>query len=255
MDEKLNSFEEVINYNNFYEFGIGKIDLVQYFGSFKILFWLIRIDGMVDCFGSYGVEDLVLDVVLEECIYCLCCVEVWLMVILWLGVLFFSVLNKVGVQLGVKYVVFQILLDFEQMLGQCYCSIDWFYCEGLWLDEVMYLLVMLVIGFYGKVLFNQNGVLIWLVVLWKYGFKLIKLIILIMLIDKQLLMSWQMLQVNEYGFYVNVNLQVDYLCWLQVIEWWIGVGLFGGWQEMLMFNGYGDQVVNFYVGMDLKKFY
>ncbi|MTH66606.1 protein-methionine-sulfoxide reductase catalytic subunit MsrP [Paracoccus shanxieyensis] len=254
-DEKPNSFEEVTNYNNFYEFGTGKTDPAQYSGSLKTSPWSIRIDGMVDRPGSYGVEDLVPDAALEERIYRLRCVEAWSMVIPWLGVSLSSVLNKAGVQSGAKYVAFQTLLDPEQMPGQRYRSIDWPYREGLRLDEAMHPLAMLATGLYGKVLPNQNGAPIRLVVPWKYGFKSIKSIISITLTDKQPPTSWQMLQANEYGFYANVNPQVDHPRWSQATERRIGAGLFGGRQETLMFNGYGDQVANLYAGMDLKKFY
>ena len=254
-DEKPNSFEEVTNYNNFYEFGTGKTDPAQYSGSLKTSPWSIRIDGMVDRPGSYGVEDLVPDAALEERIYRLRCVEAWSMVIPWLGVSLSSVLNKAGAQPGAKYVAFQTLLDPEQMPGQRYRSIDWPYREGLRLDEAMHPLAMLATGLYGKVLPNQNGAPIRLVVPWKYGFKSIKSIISITLTDKQPPTSWQMLQANEYGFYANVNPQVDHPRWSQATERRIGAGLFGGRQETLMFNGYGDQVASLYAGMDLKKFY
>ncbi|SMO98703.1 protein-methionine-sulfoxide reductase catalytic subunit MsrP [Paracoccus laeviglucosivorans] len=254
-DEKPNSFDEITNYNNFYEFGTGKTDPAQNAGSLKPQPWSVRIDGMVDRPGSYGVEDLVPESALEERIYRLRCVEAWSMIIPWLGVPLSSVLNKAGVQSGAKYVAFQTLLDPEQMPGQSYRIIDWPYREGLRLDEAMHPLAILATGLYGKVLPNQNGAPIRLVVPWKYGFKSIKSIVSITLTDQEPQTSWQMLQANEYGFYANVNPQVDHPRWSQATERRIGAGLFGGRQETLMFNGYGDQVASLYAGMDLKKFY
>lgn len=254
-DEKPNSLEEITNYNNFYEFGTGKTDPANNSGSLKPQPWSVRIGGMVDRPGSYGVEDLVPDSALEERIYRLRCVEAWSMVIPWLGVPLSSVLAKAGVQPGAKYVAFQTLLDPAQMPGQSYRIIDWPYREGLRLDEAMHPLAILATGLYGEVLPNQNGAPIRLVVPWKYGFKSIKSIVSITLTDREPQTSWQMLQANEYGFYANVNPQVDHPRWSQATERRIGAGLFGGRQDTLMFNGYGDQVAGLYAGMDLKKFY
>lgn len=254
-DEKPNSFAEITTYNNFYEFGTGKTDPAEHAGSLKTSPWAIKVDGMVARPGSYGVEDLAPDNALEERIYRLRCVEAWSMVIPWLGVPLAAVLDKVGVQPGAKYVAFRTLLDPQQMPGQDYSIIDWPYREGLRLDEAMNPLTILATGLYGKVLPNQNGAPIRLVVPWKYGFKSIKSIVSITLTDRQPQTSWQMLQANEYGFYANVNPQVDHPRWSQATERRVGAGLFGGRQETLMFNGYGDQVASLYAGMDLRKHY
>lgn len=254
-DEKPNSFDEITHYNNFYEFGTGKTDPAEYSGSLKPAPWSIQIGGMVDRPGSYGVEDLAPDNALEERIYRLRCVEAWSMVIPWLGVPLAAVLNKAGVQPGARYVAFQTLLDPKQMPGQRSAIIDWPYREGLRLDEAMHPLTILATGLYGKALPNQNGAPIRLVVPWKYGFKSIKSVVAITLTDKQPATSWQMLQPSEYGFYANVNPQVDHPRWSQASERRIGSGLFGGRQETLMFNGYGDQVASLYAGMDLRKNY
>lgn len=254
-DEAPNSFDEITNYNNFYEFGTGKTDPAQYAGSLKTAPWSVAIDGMVDRPGSYGVEDLAPDSALEERIYRLRCVEAWSMVIPWLGVPLAGVLNKAGVQPGAKYVAFRTLEDPEQMPGQRARIIDWPYREGLRLDEAMHPLTILATGLYGKVLPNQNGAPIRLVVPWKYGFKSIKSVVAITLTDKQPPTSWQALQPREYGFYANVNPQVDHPRWSQATERRVGAGLFGGRQETLMFNGYADQVAGLYTGMDLRKFY
>ncbi|MCV2446079.1 protein-methionine-sulfoxide reductase catalytic subunit MsrP [Paracoccus sp. DMF] len=254
-DEKPNSFEDITHYNNFYEFGTGKTDPAEYAGSLKTAGWQVAIDGMVDKPGRYGVEDLVPDSALEERIYRLRCVEAWSMVIPWLGVPLASVLAKAGVQPGAKHVAFRTLEDPAQMPGQRSRSIDWPYREGLRLDEAMHPLTILATGLYGKVLPNQNGAPIRLVVPWKYGFKSIKSVVSITLTDKQPQTSWQMLQPSEYGFYANVNPQVDHPRWSQATERRIGAGLFGGRQDTLMFNGYADQVADLYAGMDLRKNY
>ena len=254
-DEKPNSFEDITHYNNFYEFGTGKTDPSEYAGTLKTAGWKVAIDGMVDRPGSYGVEDLAPDAALEERIYRLRCVEAWSMVIPWLGVPLASILNKVGVQSGAKYVAFRTLEDPAQMPGQRSAILDWPYREGLRLDEAMHPLTLMATGLYGKVLPNQNGAPIRLVVPWKYGFKSIKSVVSITLTDKQPQTSWQMLQASEYGFYANVNPQVDHPRWSQASERRIGAGLFGGRQDTQMFNGYGDQVASLYAGMDLRKNY
>ena len=166
-----------------------------------------------------------------------------------------GILAKAGVQPGAKYVAFRTLEDPEQMPGQRSPILDWPYREGLRLDEAMHPLTILATGLYGKVLPNQNGAPIRLVVPWKYGFKSIKSIVSITLTDKQPETSWQMLQADEYGFYANVNPQVDHPRWSQATERRVGAGLFAGRQETQMFNGYADQVAGLYTGMDLAKHY
>ena len=254
-DEKPNSLEDITNYNNFYEFGTGKTDPAEYSGSLKTKPWSVTIDGLVARPGSYALEDLAPDSALEERIYRLRCVEAWSMVIPWLGVPLASILNKAGVQPGAKYVAFRTLEDPDQMPGQRSAIIDWPYREGLRIDEAMHPLTIMATGLYGEVLPNQNGAPIRLVVPWKYGFKSIKSIVSITLTDKQPETSWQMLQPSEYGFYAQVNPQVDHPRWSQASERRVGAGLLAGRQETLMFNGYGDQVANLYSGMDLAKYY
>ena len=254
-DEKPNSLEDITNYNNFYEFGTGKTDPAEYSGSLKTKPWSVTIDGLVARPGSYALEDLAPDSALEERIYRLRCVEAWSMVIPWLGVPLASILNKAGVQPGAKYVAFRTLEDPDQMPGQRSAIIDWPYREGLRIDEAMHPLTIMATGLYGEVLPNQNGAPIRLVVPWKYGFKSIKSIVSITLTDKQPETSWQMLQPSEYGFYANVNPQVDHPRWSQATERRVGAGLLAGRQETLMFNGYGDQVASLYAGMDLAKNY
>lgn len=253
--EKPNTLEEITNYNNFYEFGTGKTDPAQYSGSMKTAPWSVAIDGLVERPGSYAVEDLAPDSALEERIYRLRCVEAWSMVIPWLGVPLSGIVNKAGVRPGAKYVAFRTLEDPAQMPGQRSAIIDWPYREGLRIDEAMHPLTIMATGLYGDVLPNQNGAPIRLVVPWKYGFKSIKSIVSITLTDKQPETSWQMLQPSEYGFYANVNPQVDHPRWSQATERRVGAGLLAGRQETLMFNGYGEQVAGLYDGMDLAKYY
>ncbi|MBC9246052.1 protein-methionine-sulfoxide reductase catalytic subunit MsrP [Paracoccus sp. 11-3] len=254
-DEKLNTLEEITNYNNFYEFGTGKTDPAQNAGALTTDPWSVEIGGLVDRPGSYGVDDLAPPDALEERIYRLRCVEAWSMVIPWIGVPLASVLEKVGVQPGAKYVAFQTLLRPEEMPGQNYPFIRWPYVEGLRLDEAMHPLTILATGLYSDPLPNQNGAPIRLVVPWKYGFKSIKSVVRITLTAEQPPCSWQQLQPSEYGFYANVNPEVSHPRWSQASERRIGAGLFGGRQETLMFNGYADQVASLYAGMDLAKHY
>lgn len=254
-DEKLNTLEEITNYNNFYEFGTGKTDPAQNAGGLTTDPWSVEIGGLVDRPGSYGVDDLAPANALEERIYRLRCVEAWSMVIPWIGVPLAAVLEKVGVQPGAKYVAFQTLLRPEEMPGQNYPFIRWPYVEGLRLDEAMHPLTILATGLYSDPLPNQNGAPIRLVVPWKYGFKSIKSVVRITLTEEQPPCSWQQLQPSEYGFYANVNPEVSHPRWSQASERRIGAGLFGGRQETLMFNGYAEQVASLYSGMDLAKNY
>ena len=254
-DEKLNTLEEITNYNNFYEFGTGKTDPAQNAGGLTTDPWSVEIGGLVDRPGSYGVDDLAPANALEERIYRLRCVEAWSMVIPWIGVPLANVLEKVGVQPGAKYVAFQTLLRPEEMPGQNYPFIRWPYVEGLRLDEAMHPLTILATGLYSDPLPNQNGAPIRLVVPWKYGFKSIKSVVRITLTADQPPCSWQQLQPSEYGFYANVNPEVSHPRWSQASERRIGAGLFGGRQETLMFNGYAEQVGSLYSGMDLAKNY
>lgn len=254
-DEAPNSFDEITNYNNFYEFGFGKTDPARYAGALTTDPWSVEISGLVDRPGSYSVADLAPESAVEERIYRLRCVEAWSMVIPWLGVPLAQVLERVGVQPGAKFVEFQTLLRPEEMPAQRGRSLDWPYREGLRLDEAMHPLTILATGLYGKPLPKQNGAPIRLVVPWKYGFKSIKSIVRITLTDTQPVSTWQAMQPGEYGFYANVNPKVDHPRWSQATERRIGAGLLGGRQDTLMFNGYGEQVASLYAGMDLARDY
>ncbi|AZY95067.1 protein-methionine-sulfoxide reductase catalytic subunit MsrP [Paracoccus sp. Arc7-R13] len=254
-DQTPNTFEEITNYNNFYEFGTGKEDPARNAGALTTDPWSVEVAGLVDRPGSYGVEDLAPDNALEERIYRLRCVEAWSMVVPWIGVPLASVLAKVGVQPSAKFVEFETLVRPEEMIGQQRAILDWPYREGLRLDEAMHPLTILATGLYDQPMPNQNGAPIRLVVPWKYGFKSIKSIVRINLLAQEPVNTWKQLQASEYGFYANVNPQVDHPRWSQATERVIGAGLFGGRKETLMFNGYGDQVASLYAGMDLSVNY
>ncbi|WP_330449569.1 protein-methionine-sulfoxide reductase catalytic subunit MsrP [Paracoccus marcusii] len=254
-DQTPNTFEEITNYNNFYEFGTGKEDPARNAGALTTDPWSVEVAGLVDRPGSYGVEDLAPDNALEERIYRLRCVEAWSMVVPWIGVPLASVLAKVGVQPSAKFVEFETLVRPEEMIGQQRAILDWPYREGLRLDEAMHPLTILATGLYDQPMPNQNGAPIRLVVPWKYGFKSIKSIVRINLLEQEPVNTWKQLQASEYGFCANVNPQVDHPRWSQATERVIGAGLFGGRKETLMFNGYGDQVAGLYAGMDLSVNY
>ncbi|WP_022707862.1 MULTISPECIES: protein-methionine-sulfoxide reductase catalytic subunit MsrP [Paracoccus] len=254
-DETPNSFEEITNYNNFYEFGTGKEDPARNAHRLTTDPWSVQISGLVDRPGSYSVDDLAPENALEERIYRLRCVEAWSMVVPWLGVTLASVLEKAGVQPGAKFVEFETLVRPEEMVGQQRALLDWPYREGLRIDEAMHPLTILATGLYDQPMPNQNGAPIRLVVPWKYGFKSIKSIVRINVIEQEPVNTWKQLQASEYGFYANVNPEVDHPRWSQATERRIGAGLFGGRQETLMFNGYGEEVASLYAGMDLRVNY
>jgi sulfoxide reductase catalytic subunit YedY len=254
-DEAPNTLEEITSYNNFYEFGYGKDDPAAFAGKLTTDPWAVEVGGLVEKPGTYDLADLIRDIDLEERIYRLRCVEAWSMVIPWIGVPMASVLEKVGVQPSAKYVYMETVLRPEEMPGQRAKLLDWPYREGLRLDEAMHPLTLLATGLYGDPLPNQNGAPIRLVVPWKYGFKSIKSIVRIDLVEEQPVNTWQATNAREYGFYSNVNPTVDHPRWSQATERPIGGGLFAKRKDTLMFNGYGDQVASLYAGMDLAKNY
>lgn len=254
-NETPNTFEEITNYNNFYEFGTGKEDPARNAGAMTTDPWSVEIGGLVDRPGSYGVDDIAPANALEERIYRLRCVEAWSMVVPWIGVPLASVLAQVGVQPGAKYVEFETLVRPAEMIGQQRGILDWPYREGLRLDEAMNPLTILATGLYDQPMPKQNGAPIRLVVPWKYGFKSIKSIVRINLLEQQPVNTWKQLQASEYGFYANVNPKVDHPRWSQATHRRIGAGLFGGREETQMFNGYGEQVASMYAGMDLSVDY
>ncbi len=250
-----NSFEDITNYNNYYEFGTGKQDPAANAGVLKTDAWTVKVDGMVDKPGDYALADLISGLPVEERIYRFRCVEAWSMIIPWNGIQLSGLLGKLGVQPSAKYVALETLVRPEEMPGQKMNILEWPYREGLRLDEAMNPLTLLATGIYGKPLPNQNGAPIRLVTPWKYGFKGVKAITRITLTDKQPQTTWSMMAANEYGFYANVNPEVDHPRWSQASERRIGAGLFAGRQDTLMFNGYAEQVASLYAGMDLKANY
>jgi sulfoxide reductase catalytic subunit YedY len=252
-DEKLNTFEQITSYNNFYEFGTGKNDPQRYGGSLKTSPWTVKIEGLCNKPASYQLEDLIKPHQLEERIYRLRCVEAWSMVVPWVGIPLGDVLKRAEPQGKATFVEFTTLLRPSQMPGQNGDALEWPYVEGLRMDEAMHPLSILAVGLYGKTLMNQNGAPIRLVVPWKYGFKSIKSIVRIRFVDKQPQTAWSISNRQEYGFYSNVNPQVDHPRWSQSREIRLP-GLFKN-RETQMFNGYGDQVASLYAGMDLMKNY
>ncbi|WP_372604132.1 protein-methionine-sulfoxide reductase catalytic subunit MsrP [Actibacterium sp.] len=251
--EKPNSRDDITQYNNFYEFGFDKGDPAKNAHLLTTDPWAVKIDGLVDRPGNYDLGDILTGAPLEERIYRLRCVEAWSLVVPWVGFELSHLLNRVGVQPGAKYVAFETLFRPDEMPGQRRRVLDWPYREGLRLDEAMHPLTILANGVYGEDLPNQCGAPLRLVVPWKYGFKSIKSIVRISLTAEQPPATWNMEQSREYGFYANVNPQVDHPRWSQATERRIGGGLFNARQDTLMFNGYADQVADLYAGMDLKK--
>jgi methionine sulfoxide reductase catalytic subunit len=243
-------YEAITTYNNFYELGADKDDPSRNAASLRTRPWTVSIEGLVAKPGKYPYDDLVKPYQLEERIYRLRCVEGWSMVIPWIGFPLRDLLTQVAPTPKAQFVEFTTLMAPDQLPGQRRPVLDWPYTEGLRLDEAMNPLTLLAVGLYGEVLPNQDGAPIRLVVPWKYGFKSIKSIVRIRLVDKQPRGAWEKSQPNEYGFYSNVNPEVDHPRWSQARERRIGEFLK---RPTLKFNGYGDQVASLYAGMDLRK--
>ncbi|MFN6951645.1 MAG: protein-methionine-sulfoxide reductase catalytic subunit MsrP [Albidovulum sp.] len=254
-DEKPNRFEDITSYNNFYEFGTDKGDPAAQASALTVEPWSVKIDGMVERPGAYDLADILSGVTLEERIYRFRCVEAWAMVVPWIGFPLGQLLSRVGVLPSARYVAFETLVRPEEMPGQRRGLLEWPYREGLRIDEAMHPLTILATGLYGEAMPKQNGAPIRLVVPWKYGFKSIKSIVRISLTESQPETTWNRMQPGEYGFYANVNPEVDHPRWSQATERRIGEGLFGGRRPTLMFNGYGDLVASLYAGQDLAKDY
>jgi len=252
-DEAPNSYEDVTGYNNFYEFGTGKEDPARYSQEFDARPWSITVDGHAEKTGTFHFEDFIKPFDLEERIYRMRCVEAWSMVIPWVGISLADVVKHYQPTSKAKYVAFETLHDPVRMPGQRRRVLDWPYREGLTIAEATNPLAILAVGVYGETMPNQNGAPIRLVVPWKYGFKGIKSIVRMSFVEKQPDISWRMAAANEYGFYANVNPEVDHPRWSQARERRIGAGLFADKQETLMFNGYGEQVAHLYDGIDLRK--
>ncbi|MBM06480.1 MAG: protein-methionine-sulfoxide reductase catalytic subunit MsrP [Sulfitobacter dubius] len=246
-----NDYEDITQYNNYYEFGTDKGDPAKYADALTTAPWTVSIEGMVDKPGDYAFEDIMKAMTVEERIYRLRCVEAWSMVVPWNGFELADLLNMAGVQSGAKYVAFETAYRPEEMPGLRFPVLDWPYVEGLRLDEAMHPLTIMATGIYGRDIPNQNGAPLRLVVPWKYGFKSIKSVVRITLTDKQPPTSWNKAGPREYGFYSNVNPEVSHPRWSQADERPIGGGLFARRQPTLMFNGYEEEVAGLYEGMDL----
>lgn len=258
-DEDVTPKESATTYNNFYEFGTGKDDPARNSGAFKPKPWTIKIDGLVKNEMEIGLEDLLASMPIEERVYRMRCVEAWSMVIPWDGFQLSELLKKAEPLGSAKYVAFETVVRPEEMPGQSgvFQPLQWPYVEGLRLDEAMHPLTLMAVGMYGEDLPNQNGAPIRLVVPWKYGFKGIKSITRISLVEKEPPSTWNLAAPNEYGFYSNVNPNRDHPRWSQATERRIGEekGFFSsGRRDTLMFNGY-DEVASLYSGMDLINTY
>ena len=252
-NEKLSSFKDITSYNNYYEFGTSKSDPYDHADLLKIDPWSISIEGSVAKPLTLDIDELLKLIPIEERIYRLRCVEGWSMVIPWVGIPLNSLLKKVSPTGNAKYVEFVSLKRPSEMIGQKDDMLDWPYKEGLRLDEAMHPLTILAVGLYGKVLPKQNGAPIRLVVPWKYGFKSIKAITKIRLVEKMPITTWMKANPKEYGFYANVNPEVDHPRWTQATERRIGESLLAPRLKTQMFNGYQKEVAHLYQGMDLNR--
>ncbi|MGH9580323.1 MAG: protein-methionine-sulfoxide reductase catalytic subunit MsrP, partial [Terriglobales bacterium] len=251
-DEKMNSYKDATTYNNFYEFGLDKGDPARYSSTLKTRPWSVVVEGHCGKPGTYNIEDIVKWFPLEERIYRMRCVEAWSMVIPWVGFPLGKFIQQLEPMSKAKYVAFTTVFAPDQMPGQRRDVLDWPYVEGLRMDEAMHPLSILAVGLYGEALPNPNGAPIRLVVPWKYGFKGIKSIVKIRFVESEPPTTWNISAPNEYGFYSNVNPQVDHPRWSQATE--RRIGEFRR-RPTLLFNGYADQVASLYAGMDLRKYY
>ncbi|WP_163557282.1 protein-methionine-sulfoxide reductase catalytic subunit MsrP [Halomonas sp. NO4] len=250
--EALTDYEDVTTYNNFYELGTRKSDPEVFAHKLVTDPWSLTIEGEVEKPGTLALEDVLSREALEERIYRLRCVEAWSMVIPWIGFPLRDLLQRHDPTSRAKYVLFESILDPDNLRGQRRSILDWPYREALRMDEAMHPLTLLAVGMYGEMMPNQNGAPIRLVVPWKYGFKSIKSVVRIALTEERPTPSWVAQNPEEYGFYANVNPEVDHPRWSQARERRIGER---GYRETLMFNGYGDEVAELYAGMDLNRHY
>ena len=256
-DKKNNitSYKDITTYNNYYEFGTSKGDPYKNSQNFKTNPWNISIEGEVEKPISLSMEEITEMFLSEERVYRLRCVEGWSMVIPWMGFSLSELLSKVVLTSKAKFVEFESVYDPDQMKGQRYPVLKWPYIEGLRIDEAMHPLTTIVTGLYNKELPNQNGAPLRIFIPWKYGFKSAKAIVKIKLVEKIPTSSWMRASPREYGFYSNVNPNVDHPRWSQATERVIGNDIFAPRVKTLMFNGYEEEVANLYTGMDLKKYF
>ena len=250
--DKVNTYEEITNYNNFYEFGMGKSDPAENSKNFNSKPWSIKIEGLVNKPQILDLEKLLSQVSVEDRVYRLRCVEAWSMVIPWQGFPLSQLINLVEPMSSAKFIQFETIFRPEEMPGQKRNYLPWPYIEGLRMDEAMHPLTILSTGLYGHDLLNQNGAPLRLVVPWKYGFKSIKSISTIRFVKEEPKATWSMIAPNEYGFYSNVNNTVHHPRWSQGTERRIGEFMR---RPTLMFNGYEEEVAHLYKGMDLNKYF
>ncbi len=253
--DKANTYAEITGYNNFYEFGTGKEDPAANAHRLRPRPWSVMVDGECEKPGKLALEDLLRPHALEERVYRLRCVEAWSMVIPWIGFPLGDLIKRFNPTSRAKYVEFTTLRDPKQMPGQRYDVLDWPYVEGLRMDEAMHPLAILSVGLYGKPLPNQNGAPLRLVVPWKYGFKSIKSIVRIHFSERMPATSWALSAPREYGFFANVNPEVDHPRWSQKSERRIGSSNFLTRQPTMKFNGYAAEVAGLYRGMDLARYF
>lgn len=251
-DDELTSYESITTYNNFYEFGTDKADPARNAHTLRPRPWTVTVEGEVNNPGEYDLDDLLRGHTPQERIYRMRCVEAWSMVIPWMGIPLADIIARLEPNSRAKYVEFVTLLDPVQMPGQRRNVINWPYIEGLRMDEATHPLTILAVGLYGRELPNQNGAPLRLVVPWKYGFKGIKSIVKIRFVERQPMNSWMLLAPSEYGFYGNVNPEVNHPRWSQARE--RRIGRFRKIRT-LPFNGYGDQVAHMYSAMDPRTLY
>jgi sulfoxide reductase catalytic subunit YedY len=250
VQDKPNTYEEITHYNNYYEFGTGKTDPAEHAGLLRIKPWNVQISGEAEKTGSFTLEDILKPHALEERIYRLRCVEAWSMVIPWVGFPLGDLLKRFNPTSKAKFVEFTTSLP-----GARSDALPWPYVEGLRIDEAMHPLTIMVVGLYGHELPKQNGAPLRTMAPWKYGFKNGKSIVRIRFAESQPRTTWNIAAPNEYGFYANVNPEVDHPRWSQGTERRIGGSFFASRQRTLMFNGYADQVASLYQGMDLRRYY
>ena len=252
LGDEVNQYEHITTYNNFYEFGTDKRDPSRNSGDFQPEPWTVEVNGHVGKPGTYALEDLLRPHTEEDRIYRLRCVEAWSMVIPWRGIPLADVISRLEPTGSANYVQLKTVIRPEEMPGQRRPILPWPYLEGLRMDEAMNPLTLLVTGVYGRGLLNQNGAPLRLMAPWKYGFKNVKSIVEISFVEEMPHNTWNVATPNEYGFFANVNPEVDHPRWSQARERRIGEFLR---RPTLMFNGYGDQVARMYEGMDLAKWY
>ena len=250
--DTLNTYEEITNYNNFYEFGMGKSDPAENSKNFNPKPWSIKVEGLVNKPQIIDLEKLLSQVSIEDRVYRLRCVEAWSMVIPWQGFSLSQLINLVEPMSSAKFIQFETIFRPEEMPGQKRGFLPWPYVEGLRMDEAMHPLTILSTGLYGHDLLNQNGAPLRLVVPWKYGFKSIKSISTIRFVKEEPKATWSMVAPNEYGFYSNVNNTVHHPRWSQATERRIGEFMR---RPTLMFNGYEEEVAHLYKDMDLNKYF